>query len=238
MNLTTGLYRFSVIFFGVYLAASLVAFWPRYLSNPGAVPYAAVHLHAWVMAAWLVLLFGQASLIAVGRRALHRAAGRLSYALAPAVGLALVLAAHSSISRGNIGQLQLAQLALQLSYVPLFALLYGLAMLYRKDRPKHARFMLCTVLPMTSPVFDRILGFYVLPRLSFLPRFVDGSRLLPLIYVVLIVLSALDWRFHRRKDVFPFVLLLFLAQHAWVLVAYRAEWWHDFGMWFAGVGLT
>lgn len=234
-SLTRAIYRYAVVFFGLYLTASVFAFWPRYLSDPAGVEHPAVHVHGWLMASWLFLLVAQAGLIRWDRRDLHRWLGRVSYVLAPAVALSIALAAHVSIGRGEPTQIRLAQLALQLGYVPLFLAIYLLAMRSRADPPRHARFMLCTVLPMTSAVFDRILGFYLLPRLGFLPTFVDGSRLLPLIYILLIGLSIQDWRAHRRLDVFPVVSLLFLVQHATVLLVYRTAWWAEIGAWFAGL---
>ena len=221
MNLTKGIYGYSAAFFGIYLLASLFAFWPRYLSDPASVAHFSVHVHGALMGLWLLALFTQALLIRTNRRDLHRTIGATSMVLAPALALSIVFVAHVSANRTDIDDMRLAQLALQLGYFPVFLGIYSLGMRYRRDPPRHSRFMLSTVLPMTSPVFDRVIGFYAMPELSFIPSFPDGSRLLPLIYLILVSLAAWDWRSHRRADVFPIVGLLFLTQHLFVLAAYR-----------------
>ncbi len=50
-----------------------------------------MHVHAVLSGGWLVLLLGQCLLAATGRKAMHRQLGMLSFAMVPAILLALVL---------------------------------------------------------------------------------------------------------------------------------------------------
>lgn len=235
---TRRLARFGVVLVGAYIVAAAFAFWPGYFSRIGSIPNAAVHIHGWLMVGWLLLLLAQASLIARSRPLLHRSFGKLSYALAPAVALSIALAAHSAASRSEIDGAAAARIALQLGYVPLFLALWGLGIHYRDQPARHARFMVCTVLPATSPVFDRVLGFYLMPQMAFLPQFPDGSRLLPAIYLLLFALAAWDWRNHRKGGAFLLVCGFFFAQHTAVLLLHDAGWWRSFCVWFAALSLA
>jgi hypothetical protein len=55
----------------------------------------ALHAHAVTMGAWLLLFLAQAVLVSSGRVAVHRRLGLLSFALAPAVVLAMVVQTRS-----------------------------------------------------------------------------------------------------------------------------------------------
>jgi hypothetical protein len=52
--------------------------------------------------------------------------------------------------------------------------------------------------------------------------------------VMLVVLSVCDWVSHRRRQVFPFALLVLVAYHGWVLTFHRFPFWHAFSSWLAG----
>lgn len=239
MSLTKALFRYGAIPAGIYIVASVFAFWPSYFSRLDTVPNLAVHVHGWLMAGWLGLLVSQALLVRTGNRAWHRRFGRLSLAYAPVLAGSIVLAAHSALGRASaFDEAAGARLALQLGYVPLFLTIWGIGMRERGSGATHARFMVCTVLPMTSPVFDRILGFYFMPEMAVLPTFPDGSRLLPTIYLILFGLSAWDWRSGERRLVFPLVAALFFAQHTLVLLIHGTTWWLRFVAWFAALPLT
>jgi len=195
MSLTRVLYRDSVFFFAFFLASAVVAFWSGYLSVI-ADESLHHHVHGIVMTLWLSILICQAFLIRSGRRALHAQVGRLSYVLAPLVLFSIIVIAHlRAVALPGAGRGD-ELLALQLiSGVPFFALTYGLAILKRSDTAAHARFMLCTPLPMTGPIFNRILSQYfgVSPA---------GTFTLPAVDLLLFGLSVWDWKTNRRMS-FP-----------------------------------
>lgn len=239
MTLTRNLQRHAVWVFGVYLGAAFLAFWPRYLSDPGAVADPIVHVHGLVLLAWLVMLVVQGLLIRRGQRSLHRRVGRASLIVAPLVVLSILSVAHVSLSRDPApADRHLAQLALQWGAALLFAAFYGLALTFRRDVFRHSRWMFCTVLTMTSPIFDRVLGFHVAPHSDFLPMFPDGSRTLPLIHVVLVTLLVWDLRESGRPGPFALAWGGFLAVHAFAWFAHTAAWWRDVAGWFRQLPLS
>jgi len=150
-------------------------------------------------------------LIRTQRRSLHRQLGKLSYALAPAVVLVTTAFVHQRMA-GLAGFPELPagalhSLALMLLSLVAFALFYGFAIAKRRDAQTHARWMVCTVFPMFTPVTDRLIAFNAPAVAGWLPR-LEGSPVLPvfgfaLADLILIALSWWDWRTHRRLNVFP-----------------------------------
>jgi len=133
-------------------------------------------------------------------------------------------------------------LALTLNAVAAFALFYGLAIYYRRDSQRHARWMLSTVFPLFTPVTDRLIGAHVPSLVRLVPR-IDGSPILPvagfvLADLILVALVLWDWRANERTDVFPAALGVMLAYHASVLTLYRVPAWHAFCAWFLGLPLS
>src|SRR5690349_11567070 len=113
--------------FAGFFALALLAFWPTYLSQVGAANFY-IHLHAASAAGWMLLLVGQAWAIGARRVALHRALGKLSYALAPLVLVSILLLAHYKMLNPPEGfAIQTYVLYLQISLAFLFGLSYGLA---------------------------------------------------------------------------------------------------------------
>ena len=123
-----------------------------------------------------------------------------------------------------------------------FAVLYGLAIHYRRDPRVHGRYMLCTVFPLFTPVTDRLIGAHAPRLLAFVPH-VNGSPLVQvagfvLADLILIGLSLWDWRANKRTNVFPIALAVLLAYHASVLTLPFAPPWGVFCAWFLGLPLS
>jgi hypothetical protein len=130
-----------------------------------------LHVHAILMASWLLLLLAQTSLVAIGRSAQHRKLGLISAFLAPAIVVAMVAVVKSSWSMiaslppgalmpDALSALKLDvtnTLLIQIRVVPLFAGLVTWALLVRKKDPEtHKRSMiLATAMPLPA-AFDRI----------------------------------------------------------------------------------
>ena len=98
-------------------------------------------------------------------------------------------------------------LALTLISIVAFALFYALAIWFRRDAQLHARWMVCTVFPLVTPVTDRLIGAHFQPVIGLVPQ-IDGSPILPaagflLADLVLVALTVWDWRANRRLGVFP-----------------------------------
>jgi hypothetical protein len=193
------------------------------------------------------MLVLQAQLIRTQRRALHKRIGKLSYFLAPAVIVITISfvpyrVAGAVPSVEQLSSFVLYFLALTLIAVAAFALFFGLAIHYRHDSQRHARWMVCTVFPLFTPVTDRLIGAHVPSLAAFVPT-IDRSPILPvagfvLADLILVALALWDWRANKRTDVFPIALGVLLVYHASTLTLYRVPAWHAFCVWFLNLPLS
>lgn len=244
-RLDPALYRHSARFFVVFLALTVWAFWPSYFARLFEQPSLWVHAHGIVLALWLSLLVVQAQLIRTQRRSWHRALGKTSYVVAPAVVVITTVFVHQRTA-GLVGVATLPApalhiLALMLGSLVAFAVLYALAMAARRDPPTHGRWMLCTVFPLFTPVTDRLIAAHAQPMIGWLPR-IDGNPILPVVGfaaadVILLGLAWWDFRVHGRRDVFPIALGVLLAYHVGTLTLHRVPLWNAFCVWFIGLPL-
>lgn len=142
-----------------------LAFWPGYFSRLGEQPWA-LHAHGVTASLWLLMLVVQSWAIHHGRRSLHRAAGRSSFVLAPlflASGF-LVLRSMAQQTYGGHAFYEVfgAGLGLlDLLAVLFFAGFYFGALRHRRRVQLHARYLLATVLLLSTPIASRLFNFYV-----------------------------------------------------------------------------
>jgi uncharacterized membrane protein YozB (DUF420 family) len=245
MKVTNALNRNSVIGFVLFLAATLFAFWPTYFERLDEMPTYHFHLHGIVMLLWLALLIVQAFLIRAKRRPLHRSLGKLSYVLAP-----LVVAASLHLLHFRLRGIPPAQLpeaafyfvALIVNALVAFAVLYGLAIVYKRNAALHARFMISTLFPLFTPVTDRIIGANFQSIVGLVPV-IGGSPVLPvagflLADVILLVLAIWDLRAKERVYAFPIALIVLLMYHVSVLTFHQVPAWQAFCRWFVQLPLS
>jgi uncharacterized membrane protein YozB (DUF420 family) len=140
----------------------LAGFAPTYYlrSQAGAPPLSALtHAHGIAFTAWIGLLLAQVSLVAAGRRDVHRRLGVAGGGLAVAmVALGVLIAfatAHRDIAAGR-GDQALSFLIIPLGDILAFAALAGLA-LYRRAQPAvHKRLMLLATIAILPAAIGRI----------------------------------------------------------------------------------
>ena len=240
------LHRLTPRFFVVFLALTVWAFWPSYFSRLFDQPTLLHHAHGIVLALWLVMLVVQAQLIRTQRRSLHRQLGKLSYVVAPAVVLVTTAFVHQRLAPlagvAAWPAAALHSLALMLGSLLAFAVFYGLAIAKRRDSQTHARWMVCTVFPMFTPVTDRLIAVNAPSLIGLLPR-IEGNPVLPVVGfaaadLILLALSWWDWRANRRLGVFPVALAVLLVYHAGTLALHRVPAWNAFAGWFVGLPLS
>lgn len=241
------LYRHSARFFALFLALTVLAFWPSYFARLFEQPNLWFHAHGVVLTLWLVLLVVQAQLIRTHRRGLHRLLGKLSFVLAPAVVAITTVFIHQRLAPGLAGlpvlpAIGLHFLALTLLSLVAFAVFYCLAIASHRDAPTHARWMVCTVFPLFTPVTDRLIGAYLAPLARHLPQ-IDGTPILPAAGfaaadLILVGLVWWDWRTHGRRDVFLIALGVLLLYHVGTLALHRVPLWGTFCAWFLGLPLS
>lgn len=241
LTTATVLYRGSAWFFGLFAFAMLVAFWPSYYSRLGAQPSYHPHAHGLAMTLWCVLLIVQARLITSGKRELHKQLGTFSYLLVPMVVLATINFLHFRLRGAPLEGGVLQMMALVLNALVAFVILYVLAIAYRSVPVIHARFMICTIFPLFTPVTDRLIGRHLPSLVPYIPL-VDGSPLLPLAGfaladAMLIALSIWDWRTNKRT-IFPVALAILVVYHYSVVAFADFAFWRAFGGWFMGLRLS
>lgn len=233
----------SIWLFGVFALAMLIAFWPSYFSRLGAQPTYHPHAHGLAMTAWCVLLVSQAWLMRTGRRELHRGIGATSYVIVPLMVVTTINFVHFRLSGAAVlDPVAWYFLALVVNALVAFLVLYGLAIYHRRQPAQHARFMVCTVFPLFTPVTDRLIGRYVPELVPLVPQ-IGGAPVLPvagflIADVLLAALAAWDWRTNRRTDVFPAALGVLLLYHVSVLTFHRFPVWQSFAAWFVSLPLS
>ena len=228
---------------GLFLFA-IWGFWPNYFSHPLTQANWRFHFHGITLISWFGLMISQAYLIRTNRRRVHRQVGKVSFFLAPLVVISTLVLAHYQLRPTELTDATLYFLLLPIALLLQFLLAYGLAIYHRRNPPLHARFMICTALPMMPAIFDRIMGFYVLPptRAQFLPQ-IGGEPQYWLISwamadVILILLAIWDWRSRRRLNVFPVVLAGFIILEALTMTAYSTASWRSFTQWFLSLPIS
>ena len=125
-----------------------------------------------MLALWLVMLVVQAQLIRTQRRSWHRQLGKLSYRRGAGRRRRHdgVRASAHCARLGGFPELPapvLHSLALMLLSLVAFAVFYGLAIAKRRDSQTHARWMVCTVFPMFTPVTDRLIAVHLPSLIGF-----------------------------------------------------------------------
>ncbi len=241
MKLERFLFRNIAFYFAGFLLLAVLAFWPNYFGRLFSRMEIHFHAHGISMTLWCVMLIAQATLIRYGKNKFHRAIGKVSYVLVPVIIISTLSLLHHQLKDAPIfGARQYYFMALVLNALLVFGVFYGLAIGYKHKPAVHARFMLCTIFPLFTPVTDRLIAFHLKPLIGMVPV-VAGGPMLPVIGFVLadlmlIGLSLWDWRTHKRFDVFPVALLVLLAYHISVFTFFRVGFWQSFGNWFMSFG--
>lgn len=240
MSLEKALNQRSYLYFIGFFLFALLAFWLTYFTRLFDQANYRMHLHGVALILWCFMLIAQPYLIRTKRYVLHKRIGVFSYVLVP-----LVLFTTVDLLKYNIDALQTLTtmdfffVALVLNALIAFVIFYLLAIFYRKKSSWHARFMVCTVFPMFTPVTDRIIHIYLSPMVKYLPT-IEGNPIAPVVGFIiadlfLIGLIYWDWKSHKKLTVFPFALAVLLFYHYSVLNFYKFDFWKSFCVWFQQV---
>lgn len=119
------------------------------------------HIHGSLMGSWLLMLVLQPFLIHKQKFVAHRFIGKLSYIIAPAILVSMVLIARLNYHNGILHDSSIDVFARQSNtwmQIIMFTLFYSLAITYRKNTAWHMRFMIASAVVMTGPAMTRILG--------------------------------------------------------------------------------
>lgn len=234
--------------FIAFFLAALVAFWPQYFSRIFRVD-GFRHFHAAVMTSWFGLLIAQPLLVKSGQSALHRKLGRTSFVLAPLAVLSIILLTHHSIleisaravadlGREGADAFFAGQTARDLGLAAQFAVIWGLAILYRRRTALHGRFMLGTGFALVGPVVGRLLRFFLWPGVW---RHHPTLHLWVPFGLADLVVLWLIWRERhadRGRIAFPVILGVMGAQQLALYVLPHVGAWRAFTDWFLRLPLT
>lgn len=223
--------RTSVFYFAGLLLLAVAAFWPTYLFPRRYEADWHVHLHGVAMFLWMALLIAQAGLIRARERALHRALGKASYALVPAVVASTVLLAHYRMRQGLNEEL-LYFFAVQLGLLVVLVVAYGMAMARRREPPVHARYMACAALALVDPIVARLLYFFAGATPPLMQVVTFG-----LVDAILLALIRADLKAGRPARVYPGMLALFAASQLPVFIVPALPAWRAFAEAFAALPL-
>jgi len=237
------LYRYSSIYFVVFSLLALVAFWSSYYSRLWAPMAIEVHFHGITMTLWCVMLIGQAFFIRFKKYNLHRFTGKLSFLLVPLIIISGFNIAHFTIENIPVGHpARYYSSALMFNSIIVFALIYGLAIYHRKKPLLHARYMVCSILPLITPISDRIIFKYIPSLVSYAPV-AEGIRMVPAIgfslgQILLISLIIWDWRKNKQFNAFFIVWIPLTIYHFSVLYFYQYSFWQGFTEWLMSLPLS
>jgi hypothetical protein len=210
----------------------LIGFGPTYylkgfFSTP-PVARTLIHIHGFVMSAWVILFVVQVYLIRSTKIKLHQRLGILSIILGLAlivIGLMTAVAATKyGSSSAPPGIKPLEFLVVPFFDVIVFAVLFGAALYYRRNAANHKRLMLLTVLNLVPPAIAR---FPFGLTAAFGPLWFFGvPDLLALIFVIVDT-----WRNKKLNKVFLAGTIFLIASHWLRLPFSTTQTWNDFAVW-------
>jgi hypothetical protein len=238
--------RWIYVFTAVsFIAIVLVGFVPDSITKVAAVAAAkrppfplAMHVHAVLMGAFLLLLLARTVLAATGRCDLHRRLGLTAMVLAPALvvaGIVLAPTIYHSVwdaARSGPPELRAAMAArvpeldnillLQIRAGLLFSFFLAIGLRARAQDPGfHKRMMiLATAMPLPAAI-DRIL---------WLPTTLPASAIATDLYVALAVVPMFAWDVLRNRALHPAYQLwlpVYLAASIAVNLLWDTAWWHS-----------
>jgi hypothetical protein len=161
-------YKHLAYFFGVIAFITFAGFYKRYFGLFPDFPGLKYihHFHAIALTTWLTMLIVQPILIANNKMTAHRFIGRFSYLLVPFMFVSMILAYHNQYLRFVAeGKPEMETLAFVFSpttdAIP-FVIFYLLAILNKRDTPKHMRYMVSTGIVIGGPGLGRIFMSWLL----------------------------------------------------------------------------
>lgn len=244
-SLASAIDRWIYVFMAVwFIAIVLVGFIPDSMMKVDLVgagqrpPFPlALHAHAVVMGAFLLVLLTQASLGATGRQAVHEKLGILGGVLALAlvvVGFILVPTMYHQVWNGaQVAPPEVAAamqqglrefdniIILQIRIGILFGIMMAIALMNRrKDSSLHKRLMFLAIAGALPASFD---------RMTWLPSTMPDSPWAPELYTLVAIAPMFAWDLIRTKTVhkaYWIFAALFVATSVVTHLLWDTDWWH------------
>lgn len=245
-SLTRFIDRWIYVFMAAFLVVIvLVGFIPDSLDKIAAVesgerpPFPmAMHAHAVLMGAWMLLLLTQTTLMATGRSAMHMQLGIVAMVLAPALVLAGVVLVPTNlqlwVAFGEAGPPEIQQVVqgflhfmtnialLQLRIAVCFLALVYIGLRARKrDSGLHKRMMILATIAPTPAAFD---------RMAFLPHTLPGSPLTVDLWPLIAIAPMFLWDLYRQGKVhraYWIYAAIMVPTGIVINVLWDSPWWHS-----------
>ena len=226
---------------GILIAATvplvILAFWPLYLSRPLASTDRYTHFHALTGTLWLGMLIAQPIAVHNYRYGLHRALGRLSFAIAPLFFVAGILLSHYRLTSMDDATFAVEGYSHFLPFYAsiVFALAYSFGLIYRSRPDVHGRFMLLTAIPLIDPVLGRILFFYfpTLPN----PLLYQAITFSVATIIAAIIVFPYKGTGPPRRALLSYFVILIALEAGWFTFA-RTGVWLEVVAWFRRLSIT
>ncbi len=206
----------------LFILLFVFIFWGFYRTYIGSFPsFSGVntikHFHGLLLFGWFFLLILQPFLIKYKKYKTHKAIGILSYMLVPLIVLSIFLVSKDKFNRlapliskeQNIGEL-----ALNVSSMFYFSMLFGLAIIYKKKTAYHMRFIIAAALLLFSPGIGRVFENYV--NLSF-----PVSVAISVFIAEIITVSLILYDRKHGNEYKPYVITLIFLICFHILWAFR-----------------
>jgi hypothetical protein len=186
------------------------------------------HYHATLMFLWLALLVVQPILILNKKIELHKIIGKVSYIIAPLLVFSLFLITN----QGYLSKLKrmtqveaYANMSVNIPDFFAFALIYGLAIYYRKKTDWHSRYMIATIFPIIGAavvrIFMRNFGVSAQDAFAIVPYITD---------VVCLIFIATDYRSKKYQPYLITLIILVIEQLIWI--GRYTDTWQRFAKWY------
>ncbi|MDX1373719.1 MAG: hypothetical protein R3321_14695 [Nitrososphaeraceae archaeon] len=202
-----------------------------------------IHTHFVLMALWIVMLIAQPFLIKFKMLSWHRLLGKASYVLVP-----LVLITSWFVTRNEyykkieylqnnaidgIQKLSPSEIIKAASVNPVafialiwFITFYSLAIIYRKQSNKHARYMLATALILLSPTIDRFVAINLgIETIAGIASFIISFLIIDLTIAYLLFV---DFKNKREIKTLTSCLLIFVIGQVSLYILPNFDWWASF----------
>lgn len=184
------------------------------------------HFHGMMMMGWTLMLLLQPVLILKGKIKWHHRVGSLSYGLAPLVLLSLWLITQErfyDILERQGYTAAVAHLSLNFPNIIFFALLYSLAIYYRKRSALHIPFMCGTAILLIGPALARILIIYF--GFTFDNSVTTSKLVMVAVPAVIAIADSI-----RKKRISPFtVVLAVMIVNTLLWISRNTPFWQTIG---------
>lgn len=201
----------AYLLFLIGLAAIVAGFWRTFFGDP--LSNDGWHtLHGIASTSWVLLLIAQSLLIGRGNYRLHRRLGWTSLVLVSLlVGTSSYMVWIELVSNDGFPRdLRLSLVFLDVTFLLLFMVMYGLGIAYRRNRQLHSRLMGSTILIGLGPALGRLYAQQI-PALHGLAGGLTWTFYT--IEAVLVVAILLELLGKRLSWPFPAMLAAFAAIH-------------------------